>query len=111
MKQNYKIYLAALLLVGAAGMMTARAQTKPKLTVLVLGMETTAKCDEVAARWVYDLTQDGAYELAATTQTITTKLDALRAQLKAGKPVDTTGIAKWGRDVGIDYVQLVVQDT
>jgi formylglycine-generating enzyme required for sulfatase activity len=35
----------------------------------------------------------------------------LSTQLALGKPVDTTGIAKWGRDKGIALVQLVVQDT
>jgi formylglycine-generating enzyme required for sulfatase activity len=109
MKQNYKIYLCALLLAGAVSTMTASG--KPKLVILVVGMETDAKGDELTARWAYDLTQDGAYELAANTATVTGKLSALRTQLKGGKAVDTTGIAQWGRDIGIDYVQLVVQDT
>jgi formylglycine-generating enzyme required for sulfatase activity len=105
-------FLLSLLLAGAAGVTGAYAQ-KPQLAVLVVGMESDAKCDELAARWAYDLNRDGAYELLTkgTSGSVKLKFDELSKQLEQGKSVDTTGIAKWGREKGIALVQLVVQDT
>ncbi|MDR3188123.1 MAG: hypothetical protein LBT94_02930, partial [Prevotellaceae bacterium] len=82
MKQSYKIYLCALLLVGAVSTMTAYAQQKPKLVILVVGMETDTKGDEVAARLGSDLNRDGEYELQtkANNTAVALKLTALRAQ-------------------------------
>ncbi|MDR3188101.1 MAG: formylglycine-generating enzyme family protein [Prevotellaceae bacterium] len=115
MKQNYKLYLCALLLAGVANTMTigAHAADKPQLAVLVVGMESEAKCDELAARWAYDLNRDSAYKLLTkgNSGSVGLKFNELSTQLAQGKPVDTTGIAKWGRDQGIALVQLVVQDT
>ncbi|MDR3187914.1 MAG: formylglycine-generating enzyme family protein [Prevotellaceae bacterium] len=103
-------FLLSLLLSGAAGVTGAYAQ-KPQLAVLVVGMETPAKGDELAARWAYDLNRDSTYELLTKSKTVEDKRAELSTQLALGKPVDTTGIAKWGRDNGIALVQLVVQDT
>jgi hypothetical protein len=50
-------FLLSLLLAGAAGVTGAYAQ-KPQLAVLVVGMETPAKGDELAASWAYDLNRD-----------------------------------------------------
>ncbi|MDR3188838.1 MAG: formylglycine-generating enzyme family protein [Prevotellaceae bacterium] len=109
MKQNYKISLCALLLVGATGMMTigALGADKPKLAVLVVGMGSAAKSDDFAVRLGSDLNRDGKYELVTKDNSaVADKLTALRAQTT---PVDTTGLAAWGKANGIDFVQLVVQ--
>jgi formylglycine-generating enzyme required for sulfatase activity len=109
-------FLLSLLLAGAAGVTGAYAQTKPSLAVLVVGMEKDGgpytKSEELAARWGADLNKNGDYILfPATNNSVIQKLAELRTQLKDGKAVDTTGIAKWGKQLGINYVQLVVQDT
>jgi formylglycine-generating enzyme required for sulfatase activity len=110
MKQNYKIYLCALLLISAASMMTAGAQTKPKLAVLVVGMSSVAKGDEFAARLGSDLNREGEYTLVTKDDdAVASKLAALRAAHTPSTPVDTTGLAAWGRQNGIDMVQLVAE--
>jgi formylglycine-generating enzyme required for sulfatase activity len=113
MKQNYKIYLCALLLVGAVSMITAGAQTKPKpkLAVLVVGMGSTAKADDFAARLGRDLNHNGEYELQTKDNNtkVASKLTELRAAHTDGTPADTTGLAAWGKQNSIDFVQLVVE--
>ncbi|MDR3188458.1 MAG: formylglycine-generating enzyme family protein, partial [Prevotellaceae bacterium] len=61
-----------------------------------------------AARLGSDLNRDGEYELQtkANNTAVALKLTALRAQTT---PVDTTGLAAWGKANEIDLVQLVVQ--
>jgi formylglycine-generating enzyme required for sulfatase activity len=104
------IFLLSLLLVGAAGVTGVHAQAPKKLAVLVVGMETDAKDDEFAAELGADLNRGGAYELVPTTDpAVADKLTALRQQLAGGTPVDTTGLAAWGRGNGIAFVQLVVE--
>ncbi|MDR3187711.1 MAG: formylglycine-generating enzyme family protein, partial [Prevotellaceae bacterium] len=101
--------LLLLLLMGAAGVTGAYAS--PKLAVFVVGMATDAEGDAFAAGLGYDLTRSGAYELATKTNNtaVAEKLAALRDAHTASTPVDTTGLAAWGRANGIGYVQLVVE--
>jgi formylglycine-generating enzyme required for sulfatase activity len=103
-----KNFLFSLLLVGAAGVMSAQAQEpKKKLAVLVVGMGSAAKSDDFAARLGNDLNRDGKYTLVTKdNDAVADKLAELRAQTT---PVDTTGLAAWGKANGIDLVQLVVQ--
>ncbi|MDR3187615.1 MAG: formylglycine-generating enzyme family protein [Prevotellaceae bacterium] len=105
------MYLCALLLVGAVNTMTigALGADKPKLAVLVVGMGSAAKSDDFAARLGNDLNRDGEYTLVTKdNDAVADKLAALRAQTT---PVDTTGLAAWGKANGIDLVQLVVERT
>jgi formylglycine-generating enzyme required for sulfatase activity len=104
MKQNYKIYLCALLLVGAASMTPAAAA---KLAVLVVGLETDAASDAFAKGIRYEFTQKG-YEVVTTTA-VAAKLKELRDKHAEGKPVDTVGLAAWGKTNSIDFVQLVIE--
>jgi formylglycine-generating enzyme required for sulfatase activity len=105
-----KNFLFSLLLVGTAGVMSAQAQKpKPKLAVLVVGMGSAAKSDDFAARLGSDLNRDGEYTLVTKNNAaVADMLNTLRTQTT---PVDTTGLAAWGKSNGIDFVQLVVQDT
>jgi formylglycine-generating enzyme required for sulfatase activity len=108
-----KNLLFSLLLVGAAGVMGAYAQQKPKLAVLVVGMESDAKGDDFAARLGSDLNRDGEYDLQTKDNNpdVALKLTALRAAHTPGTPADTSGLAAWGKSKGIGFVQLVVQAT
>jgi formylglycine-generating enzyme required for sulfatase activity len=109
MKQNYKISLCALLLVGVVSTVTigALGADKPKLAVLVVGMGSATKSDDFAARLGSDLNRDGEYTLVTKDNpAVADMLTTLRAQTT---PVDTSGLAAWGRANGIDFVQLVVQ--
>jgi formylglycine-generating enzyme required for sulfatase activity len=108
MKQNYKIYLCALLLVGAVGMMTTGAQAASKLAVLVVGLETDAASDAFAMGIRYEFTQKG-YELV-NNDAVKAKLTALRTLHAQGGTVDTVGLAAWGKENGLDFVQLVVEN-
>ncbi|MDR3188455.1 MAG: hypothetical protein LBT94_04630, partial [Prevotellaceae bacterium] len=103
-----KNLLFSLLLVGAVGVTGAYAQPKPKLAVLVVGMGSAAKSDDFAARLGSDLNRDNEYDLQTKDNkpAVADKLAELRAQTT---PVDTTGLAAWGKANGIDLVQLVVQ--
>jgi formylglycine-generating enzyme required for sulfatase activity len=103
------ISLFSLLLVSAAGVTGAYAQ-KPKLAVLVVGMESNAKGDSHAKYLGNDLNRDNKYDLQTkdNNPAVALKLATLRGQ---STPVDTTGIAKWGKSNGIDFVQLVVEDS
>jgi formylglycine-generating enzyme required for sulfatase activity len=87
MKQNYKIYVASLLFVGAVSMMTIGAHAAPKLAVLVVGVGTNAASDAFATGIRYEFSQKG-YELITTTA-VTTKLKELRDKHAEGKTVDT----------------------
>jgi formylglycine-generating enzyme required for sulfatase activity len=111
MKQNYKIYLAALLLTGAASMMTIGAHAAPKLAVLVVGVGTDAASDAFATGIGYEVTQKGLYELvtAANNTAVKAKLTALRTQYAQNLKVDTVDLAAWGKENGLDFVQLVVE--
>jgi formylglycine-generating enzyme required for sulfatase activity len=113
MEQNHKIYLAALLLVGAVSMMTTGAlgADKPKLAVLVVGVGTDAASDAFATGIGYEVTQKGLYELvtAANNTAVKAKLTALRTLHAQGGTVDTVGLAAWGKKNGLDFVQLVVE--
>jgi formylglycine-generating enzyme required for sulfatase activity len=112
MKKNYKISLCALLLIGAVSMMTIGAQAAPKLAVLVVGMETDAASDAFATGIGYEVTQKGLYELQTkdNNTAVKEKLTALRQQYAQNIKVDTTGLAAWGKEKGLDFVQLVVED-
>jgi formylglycine-generating enzyme required for sulfatase activity len=107
-----KNLLFSLLLVGAVGVTGTYAQ-KPKLAVLVVGMGSAAKSDDFATRLGSDLNRDGEYELQTKDNNpdVALKLTALRAAHTASTPVDTTGLAAWGKCKGRDFVQLVVERT
>jgi formylglycine-generating enzyme required for sulfatase activity len=109
MKQNYKIYLYALLLLGAASMITIGAQALPKLAVLVVGLETDAASDAFATGIGYEVSQKG-YELI-NNDDVKAKLTALRQQYAQNIKVDTVGLAAWGKEKGLDFVQLVVESS
>jgi formylglycine-generating enzyme required for sulfatase activity len=106
-----KNFLFSLLLVGAAGVTGAQAETPKKLAVLVVGIENDAKSDDFAARLGSDLNRDGGYDLQTkdNNSAVADKLAALRAAHTVTTPADTTGLAAWGKANGIDFVQLVVQ--
>jgi formylglycine-generating enzyme required for sulfatase activity len=108
MKQNYKIYLTALLLVGATGMMTARAQgsgNKPTLAVFVVGMDNTLG-DALATQIGAELNRNSRYTvLSSATDPVKSKLATLRTQ-GAGN-IDRNALAEWGRDNGISTICLV----
>jgi formylglycine-generating enzyme required for sulfatase activity len=106
MKQNYKFYLCALLLVAAVSMKSASVHAA-SMAVLVVGLETNAASDAFAQSIRYEFTQKG-YEMV-TTAAVTAKLKELRDKHAEGKPVDTVGLAAWGKTNSIDFVQLVVE--
>jgi formylglycine-generating enzyme required for sulfatase activity len=91
-------------------MMTTRVQAAPKLAVLVVGLETDAASDAFATGIGYEVTQKGLYELVTTSNTaVKAKLTELRNLHKQGNKVDTAGLAAWGKEKGLDFVQLVVE--
>jgi formylglycine-generating enzyme required for sulfatase activity len=107
MKQNYKLYLAALLLVGAVGMMTARAQGsgKPTLAVFVVGMDNTLG-DALATQIGSELNRNSRYTvLSSAADPVKTKLTELRTQ-GAGN-IDRNALAEWGQTNGISTICLV----
>jgi formylglycine-generating enzyme required for sulfatase activity len=101
------IPLCALLLVGAVSMMTVGAQAA-KLAVLVIGLETDAASDAFATGIRYEFTQKG-YEVV-DNDAVKAKLATLRKNYKDGYTVDTVGLAAWGKENSIDFVQLVVEN-
>ncbi|MDR3188965.1 MAG: formylglycine-generating enzyme family protein [Prevotellaceae bacterium] len=108
MKQNYKIYLCALLLVGAVSMMTAGAQTKPKLAVFVVGMDNTLG-DALATQIGAELNRNSRYTvLSSAADPVKAKLTELRTQ-GAGS-IDKTALAVWGRANGVSTICLVTDD-
>jgi formylglycine-generating enzyme required for sulfatase activity len=108
MKQNYKIYLCALLLVGATGMMTARAQGsgKPKLTVFVVGMASNTDGDNLATQIAAELNRNSRYDvLSSAADPVKTKLTELRSQGTGN--IDRNELAAWGQKNGISTICLV----
>jgi formylglycine-generating enzyme required for sulfatase activity len=112
MKQNYKISLCALLLVGATGIMTAGAQgsgNKPTLAVFVVGMQTDALGNDLAQQIAVKLNSDSRYNvLPSATDPVKTKLAELRKQDASG--IDRNALAEWGRTNGVSTICLVVDD-
>ncbi|MDR3189310.1 MAG: formylglycine-generating enzyme family protein [Prevotellaceae bacterium] len=108
MKQNYKIYLVALLLVGATGMMTARAQGsgKPTLAVFVVGMDNTLG-NSLAQQIGAELNRNSRYTVATSDAAVQAKLTELRAAHTAGNSIDRNALAAWGHDNGISTICLV----
>ncbi|MDR3187586.1 MAG: formylglycine-generating enzyme family protein [Prevotellaceae bacterium] len=106
MKQNYKIYLAVLLLVGAVNMLPVGAQAA-SMAVLVVGLESDAASDAFAASIRYEYTQKGS--TMVTSAAVSAKQTELRNLHKQNQPVDTAGLAAWGKTNSIDFVQLVVE--
>ncbi|MDR3188192.1 MAG: formylglycine-generating enzyme family protein [Prevotellaceae bacterium] len=104
MKQNYKISLCALLLVGAASMMTAGAQTKPTLAVFVVGMDNTLG-DKLATQIGSELNRNSRYTVATNDAAVQAKLADLRTQ-GAGS-IDRNALAAWGRTNGVSTICLV----
>ncbi|MDR3189411.1 MAG: hypothetical protein LBT94_09580 [Prevotellaceae bacterium] len=104
MKQNYKISLCALLLVGAVSMMTARAQAAPKLAVLVVGMDNTLG-DALATQIGSELNRNSRYTVATNDAAVQAKFTELRTQ-GAGN-IDRNALAAWGRTNGISTICLV----
>jgi formylglycine-generating enzyme required for sulfatase activity len=108
MRKNYKIYLAALLLVGAVGMMTARAQgsgNKPTLAVFVVGMDNTLG-NSLAQQIGAELNRNSRYDvLPSTNNAVSNKLAELRTQNASS--IDRNALAEWGRTNGISTICLV----
>jgi formylglycine-generating enzyme required for sulfatase activity len=96
----------SLLLAGMASMTPARVQAA-SMAVLVVGLETDAASDVFAASIKYEYTQKG-YTMA-NDAVVLAKQTELRNLYKQNQPVDTTGLAAWGKLNSIDFVQLVVE--
>jgi formylglycine-generating enzyme required for sulfatase activity len=111
MKQNYKIFLCALLLVGAVSMMTARAQgsgNKPTLAVFVVGMDNTLG-DALATQIGSELNRNSRYTvLSSAVDPVKTKLTELRTQ--GARNIDRNALATWGRTNGVSTICLVTDD-
>jgi formylglycine-generating enzyme required for sulfatase activity len=96
----------SLLVAGIAGMTPASVQAA-SMAVLVVGLETDAASDAFAEGIRYEYTQKG-YTMV-NDAVVQAKLTALRQAYKDGQPVDTAGLAAWGKTNNIDFVQLVVE--
>ncbi|MDR3187707.1 MAG: formylglycine-generating enzyme family protein [Prevotellaceae bacterium] len=111
MKQNYKLYFAALLLVGATGMMTAGAQGsgKPTLAVFVVGGDNSLVTPLTAALRT-NLTSGGQYTL--TSVSTSGKFTELQAAYTAGggSSINRDALAAWGQTNSISTICLVVDD-
>jgi formylglycine-generating enzyme required for sulfatase activity len=113
MKQNYKLYLAALLLVGAVSMMTAGAQgsgNKPTLAVFVVGNMDNTLVTPLTTALGTNLTSGGQYAL--TSVSTSNKLTELQATYTAGGgiSINRNALAEWGRANSISAICLVVDD-
>jgi formylglycine-generating enzyme required for sulfatase activity len=112
MKQNYKISLCALLLVGAVSTMTARAQgsgSKPTLAVFVVGMQTDALGDALATQIGSELNRNSRYTvLPSAANPVKAKLTELRTQ--GARSIDRNALAAWGRANGVATICLVTDD-
>ncbi|MDR3189205.1 MAG: formylglycine-generating enzyme family protein [Prevotellaceae bacterium] len=111
MKQSYKIYLCALLLIGATGTMTAGAQGsgKPTLVVFVVGMQTDALGDALAQKIGAELNRNSRYTmLSGAADPVKAKLTELRTQ--GARSIDRNALAEWGRTNGISTICLVTDD-
>jgi formylglycine-generating enzyme required for sulfatase activity len=102
-------YLAVLLLVGAASMMTAEAQSKPTLAVFVVGGDNTLVTPLTTALRT-NLTSSGRYVL--TSVDISGKLTELQNAYTAGggSSINRNALAEWGRDNSISAICLVIDD-
>ncbi|MDR3189188.1 MAG: formylglycine-generating enzyme family protein [Prevotellaceae bacterium] len=111
MKQNYKIYLCALLLVGAVNTMTigALGADKPTLAVFVVGGNNSHVAPLTTALRT-NLTSGGRYTL--TSVSTNDKLTELQAAYTAGSgsSINRNALAEWGRDNSISTICLVVDD-
>jgi formylglycine-generating enzyme required for sulfatase activity len=87
--------------------MTPAGVHAASMAVLVVGLETDAASDAFAASIKYEFTQKG-YTMADNA-TVQAKQTELRQAYKGGTPVDTVGLAAWGKTNSIDFVQLVVE--
>jgi formylglycine-generating enzyme required for sulfatase activity len=111
LKKNNKmktttIFTISLLLVGIVSVLSGRVQAT-SMAVLVVGLETDAASDVFAAGIRYEFGQKG-YTII-TTPAVTAKQTELRNLHKQNPPVDTAGLAAWGKTNNIDFVQLVVE--
>jgi formylglycine-generating enzyme required for sulfatase activity len=100
------IFAISLLLVVAVNMKPACVQAA-SMAVLVVGLETDAASDVFAAGIKYEFTQKN-YTLI-DNDAVKTKLADLRQAYKEGQTIDTIGLAAWGKENNIDFVQLVVE--
>jgi formylglycine-generating enzyme required for sulfatase activity len=108
MKMKRHIILGiSLLLAGIASITPASVQAA-SMAVLVVGLETDAASDAFAQSIRYEYTQKG-YTMI-TTPAVSAKLTELRNLHKQNQPVDTVGLAAWGKTNSIDFVQLVVEN-
>jgi formylglycine-generating enzyme required for sulfatase activity len=110
MKQKLT-FLLALLLVGAASMMTAGAQNsgKPTLAVFVVGGDNTLVTPLTTALRT-NLTSSEQYTL--TSVSTSGKLTELQAAYTAGggSSINRDTLAAWGGENGISAICLVVDD-
>jgi formylglycine-generating enzyme required for sulfatase activity len=97
----------SLLVAGIVGMTPARVEAS-SMAVLVVGLETDAASDVFAAGIRYEFGQKG-YTMI-TSPAVAAKLKELRDKHAGGQPVDTAGLAAWGKTNNIDFVQLVVEN-
>ncbi|MDR3188601.1 MAG: formylglycine-generating enzyme family protein [Prevotellaceae bacterium] len=109
MKQNYKISLCALLLVGAVNMMTTGAlgAGKPTLAVFVVGMEA-APGSALATQIGAELNRNVRYTVVTGEQAAQAKLAELRTQ--GARNIDRNALAAWGRANGVATICLVTDD-
>jgi formylglycine-generating enzyme required for sulfatase activity len=98
----------SLLVVGIAIMKPGRVEAA-SMAVLVVGLETDAASDAFAASIKYEYTQKG-YTMA-NDGVVLAKQTELRNLHKQNQPVDTAGLAAWGKTNNIDFVQLVVENS
>jgi formylglycine-generating enzyme required for sulfatase activity len=103
------MYFVALLLVGAASMMTAGAQgagNKPTLAVFVVGGDNGTLDNMLASQIGAELNRNSRYTVLPSTNTVVqAKLTELRAQ-GAGN-IDRNVLAEWGRTNGVATICLV----
>ncbi|MDR3188598.1 MAG: formylglycine-generating enzyme family protein, partial [Prevotellaceae bacterium] len=111
MKQNYKIYLCALLLVGAVNTMTigALGADKPTLAVFVVGGDNSL-VTPLATALGTNFTSGGRYAL--TSVSTTGKLTELQSAYTTGGRgnINRTALAAWGLSNGISAICLVVDE-
>ncbi|MDR3188939.1 MAG: hypothetical protein LBT94_07130, partial [Prevotellaceae bacterium] len=106
MKQNYKISLCALLLVGAVNTMTigALGADKPKLAVFVVGMDN-ALGNTLATQLGSELNRNSRYTVATNDAAVQSKLADLRKQ--DARSIDKNALAAWGQTNSISAICLV----
>jgi formylglycine-generating enzyme required for sulfatase activity len=100
------IFVISLLLVGMVSIVPCNVQAA-SMAVLVVGLEADAASDAFAAGIKYEFTQKG-YTMV-DNNVVAAKLQELRNKHAEGITVDTVGLAAWGKDNSIDFVQLVVE--